>query len=105
MAPHVDILDQPESLKKPLVGSVVLARLGGGGRGSALHANIKREYWGGNTDWRRLGGDQCLASDSPAGAQRSRQSRGQRHALRRPGAQAGQSEADKVKDRSRTPFP
>ncbi|MBZ5592269.1 MAG: TonB family protein [Acidobacteriia bacterium] len=49
MAPHVDILDQPESLKKPLASSV------------ALHVSVaaavvllslvggKREYWGTNT--------------------------------------------------------
>ena len=49
MAPHVNILDQPESLKKPLVGSVVLHASVAAAVVLLSYANIKRDYWGSNT--------------------------------------------------------
>ena len=49
MAPLVNILDQPESLKKPLVGSMVLHASVAAAVVLLSYANINRQYWGSNT--------------------------------------------------------
>ena len=49
MAPHVNILDQTESLKKPLMGSVVLHASVAAAVVLLSVASGKRDYWGSNT--------------------------------------------------------
>jgi protein TonB len=49
MAPHTDILDQPESLKKPLVGSLVLHASVFAAAVALSLTSGRREFWGSNT--------------------------------------------------------
>jgi periplasmic protein TonB len=49
MAPHVDILDQPDSLKKPLVGSVVLHASVAAAVVLLSFTSGQHAYWGSNT--------------------------------------------------------